>query len=99
MSLSDPVLITAYIWLAEGAKKGLVADLVRPQQRGSVFGFYNLAFGITVLPASLLMGALWSWRGPGLAFLVSAGLGGAATLLMLLLVKQSTHDSRLTSDT
>ncbi|MGI8917561.1 MAG: MFS transporter [Pyrinomonadaceae bacterium] len=88
-----------YFGLAEGAEKALVADLVRPEQRGTAYGLYNLAFGITVLPASLLMGALWSWRGPGLAFLVSAGLGGAAALLMLLLVKQSTHDSRLTSDT
>lgn len=88
-----------YFGLAEGAEKALVADLVRPEQRGTAYGLYNLAFGITVLPASLLMGALWSWRGPGLAFLVSAGLGGAAALLMLLLVKQPTHDSPLTSDT
>jgi predicted MFS family arabinose efflux permease len=48
---------------------------------------YNLAFGITVLPASLLMGALWNWRGPRTAFLVSAVLGGSAALLLLLLIK------------
>ncbi|MDQ3687520.1 MAG: hypothetical protein M3430_18245, partial [Acidobacteriota bacterium] len=40
------------------------------------------AFGVMVLPASLLMGALWSWRGAGFAFLVSAGVGVAATLLL-----------------
>lgn len=77
-----------YFGLAEGAEKALVADLVRPEQRGTAYGLYNLAFGITVLPASLLMGALWSWRGPAVAFLVSAMLGATAALLLLLLVKQ-----------
>jgi MFS family permease len=77
-----------YFGLAEGAEKALVADLVRPEQRGTAFGLYNLAFGITVFPASLLMGALWSWRGPATAFLVSAALGTTAAVLLQVLVKQ-----------
>lgn len=76
-----------YFGLAEGAEKALVADLVRPEQRGTAYGLYNLAFGITVLPASLLMGALWTWWGPAPAFLVSGALGATAALLMLVLVK------------
>jgi MFS family permease len=76
-----------YFGLAEGAEKALVADLVKPEQRGTAYGLYNLAFGITVLPASLLMGALWDWRGPQTAFLVSAAVGATAALLLLLLVK------------
>ena len=61
-----------YFGLAEGAEKALVADLVRPEQRGTAYGLYNLAFSITVLPASLLMGALWTWWGPATAFLLVA---------------------------
>jgi MFS family permease len=76
-----------YFGLSEGAEKALVADLVPPEKRGTAFGLYNLAFGITVLPASLLMGALWDWRGPQTAFIVSACLGASAALLLLLLVK------------
>lgn len=87
-----------YFGLAEGAEKALVADLVRPEQRGTAYGLYNLAFGITVLPASVLMGALWSWRGPTLAFLVSAALGASAAVLLLLLVKQPTDNRPLTAD-
>jgi MFS family permease len=87
-----------YFGLAEGAEKALVADLVRPEQRGTAYGLYNLAFGITVLPASLLMGALWSWRGPAVAFLVSAALGGSAAVLLLLLVKQPNSHKQLTID-
>jgi MFS family permease len=76
-----------YFGLAEGAEKALVADLVRPEQRGTAYGLYNLAFGITVLPASLLMGGLWDWRGPATAFLISAAIGATAALLLLTLVK------------
>ena len=76
-----------YFGLAEGAEKALVADLVRPEQRGTAYGLYNLAFGITVLPASLLMGALWDWRGPRTAFLVAGALGATAALLLLMMVK------------
>jgi MFS family permease len=76
-----------YFGLAEGAEKALVADLVRPEQRGTAYGLYNLAFGVTVLPASLLMGALWDWRGPATAFVVSAGLGATAALLLALTVR------------
>jgi len=86
-----------YFGLVEGAEKALVADLVRPEQRGTAYGLYNLAFGITVLPASLLMGTLWDWRGPETAFLVSAALGATAALLLLLLVKPRVHGQALES--
>jgi MFS family permease len=76
-----------YFGLAEGAEKALVADLVLPEQRGTAYGLYNLAFGITVLPASLLMGALWDWRGPATAFAVSACIGTTAALLLALTVR------------
>jgi MFS family permease len=76
-----------YFGLAEGAEKALVADLVRPEQRGTAYGLYNLAFGVTVFPASLMMGMIWDWKGPTVAFLVSAILGATAALLLLILVK------------
>ncbi|MBV9923443.1 MAG: MFS transporter [Acidobacteria bacterium] len=76
-----------YFGLAEGAEKALVADLVRPEQRGTAYGLYNLAFGITVLPASLLMGALWEAWSPEMAFFVSAAIGTTAALLLALFVR------------
>ncbi|HKY46295.1 MAG TPA: MFS transporter [Pyrinomonadaceae bacterium] len=76
-----------YFGLVEGAEKALVADLVRPEQRGTAYGLYNLAFGITVFPASLLMGMIWDWKGPATAFLVSAFMGATAALLLLIFVR------------
>jgi MFS family permease len=84
-----------YFGLVEGAEKALVADLVRPEQRGTAYGLYNLAFGITVFPASLLMGMIWDWKGPATAFLISATMGAAAAALLLLFVRP--HPERITT--
>jgi MFS family permease len=83
-----------YFGLVEGAEKALVADLVRPEQRGTAYGLYNLAFSITVLPASVLMGAVWDWKGPATAFLLSAALGATAAVLLLILVRTPTSQSQ-----
>ncbi len=82
-----------YFGLAEGAERALVADLVRPDQRGTAYGLYNLAVGLTVFPASLLMGTIWDWKGPTTAFLVSATIGTSAALLLLVLVQRRTDKS------
>lgn len=82
-----------YFGLTEGTEKALVADLVRPGQRGTAFGLYNLAFSVTVFPASLLMGALWSWRGAPMAFLTSVGISLIATLLLLTAVQSKNRMS------
>jgi MFS family permease len=73
----------AFFGLAEGVEKALVADLVNPEKRGTAYGFYNLAFGITVLPASLIFGALWTKFGAETAFLVSASISICAAILLL----------------
>ncbi|HEU4596277.1 MAG TPA: MFS transporter [Pyrinomonadaceae bacterium] len=83
-----------YFGLVEGSEKALVADLVRPEQRGTAYGLYNLAFSITVLPASLLMGAIWHWRGAATAFIVSAFIGASAALLLLLTVRPVAPETR-----
>ena len=84
-----------YFGLAEGAEKALVADLVRPEQRGTAYGLYNLAFGITVFPASVLMGMIWDWQGPTTAFLISAGMGATAAALLFIFVRP--HPERITT--
>lgn len=82
-----------YFGLTEGTEKALVADLVRPGQRGTAFGLYNLAFSVTVFPASLLMGALWNAFGAPTAFLTSVGISLIATLLLLTAVQSKNRMS------
>jgi MFS family permease len=83
-----------YFGLAEGAEKALVADLVRPDQRGTAYGLYNLAFGVTVFPASYIMGTIWDWYGPRAAFIMSASIGALAALLLLAVVSARPQSGR-----
>lgn len=78
-----------YFGLTEGVEKALVADLVDPKKRGTAFGFYNLAFSISVLPASLIFGGLWTQFGAATAFLVSAFISICAAILLLTINSQS----------
>jgi MFS family permease len=80
-----------YFGLAESAEKALVADLVTEEKRGTAFGLYNLAFGITVFPASLIFGFVWSKFGAAPAFLMSAVISVIASACLLTV---SSHRSR-----
>ncbi len=77
------IIYGAYFGLTEGVEKALVADLVDEKKRGTAYGFYNLAFGITVFPASLLFGLLWSQFGAATAFLFSSVISICAAVLLL----------------
>src|SRR5512134_1016874 len=52
-----------YYAATEGAARALVADLVPQEQRGTAYGLFNAAIGITALPASLIAGLLWQGAG------------------------------------
>ena len=71
-----------FFGLTEGVEKALVADLVPDEKRGTAYGFYNLAFGITVFPASLLFGLAWTQFGSSTAFVISAAISVAAAILL-----------------
>lgn len=86
------VIYGFYFGLTEGAEKALVADLVPTAKRGTAFGLYHLAFGATVFPASLLLGALWSWYGHSVAFIFSAVLSICAAFFLLTV--KSTAETR-----
>lgn len=84
------IIYGVYFGLTEGVEKALVADLVSAEKRGTAYGFYNLAFSITVLPASIIFGGIWSvidkyWVGYGAstAFLISAIISICAAVLLL----------------
>ncbi|HEY6898093.1 MAG TPA: MFS transporter [Rhodocyclaceae bacterium] len=67
----------------EGVEKALVADLAPAARRGTAFGWFNLATGAMLLPASLLFGALWQALSPMAAF----GFSATCALLAALLLK------------
>jgi len=64
-------------------EKAFVADMVPDEKRGTAYGLYNLAFGITVFPASLLFGLVWNQFGAATAFLASGCVSVLAIVLLL----------------
>jgi MFS family permease len=80
-------LYGVYYAAAEGSAKAFIADLVPPDRRGTAYGIYNAAIGLTALPASAIAGLLWQgafgWHGLGAPapFFFGAGLALLAGLL------------------
>lgn len=78
-----------YNALTQGSAKAFVADLVPMQQRGTAYGLYHAAVGISALPASVLAGILWQgigqWPGfgPQAPFIFGAILASLAAVLII----------------
>jgi MFS family permease len=78
-----------YYGVTEGVAKAYVADLVPSERRGTAYGSFHAAVGLSALPASVLAGLLWqglgSWPGfgPGAPFLFGAALACLAAVLLL----------------
>ncbi|HEY0428755.1 MAG TPA: MFS transporter [Pyrinomonadaceae bacterium] len=85
------IIYGVYFGLTEGVEKALVADLVEPKKRGTAFGFYNLAFSVTVFPASLIFGGIWSYFGASAAFLISAVISICAAAALLTIQTKTTE--------
>ena len=88
------VLIGVALWglhlgLTQGLLAALVADTAPARVRGTAFGLFNLATGLTMLAASVLAGALWSARGASLTFLTGGGFALVALLGVLALLKEN----------
>jgi MFS family permease len=67
-------------------EKAYIADLAPPDLRGTAYGLYHAAVGLTALPASLLMGLVWEHVSPAAAFTVGAALALASAALLLLVL-------------
>lgn len=77
-----------YYGMTEGVEKALVADLVTDKsRRGTAYGLYNCAIGISAFPASVLMGILWKFAGIRIAFGFGSGLALVAAVGLLFLVR------------
>jgi len=79
-----------YYGLAYGTAKAMVADLVKPEMRGTAYGTYNAVLGLIDFPASLIAGVLWQgigvWDGfgPSAPFIFGSALAFLAAGLFLL---------------
>lgn len=76
-----------FFGLTESVERAFVADLVKAEIRGSAYGIYNFAIGVSALPASVIMGLLWQKSGVITAFSFGAILALISAFLLIVFVK------------
>jgi MFS family permease len=84
------VMIGAGLWglhlgLTQGILAALVADTAATEIRGTAFGIFNLATGISALLASVVAGLLWDAAGAPVVFVTGGGLAALASLGLVIL--------------
>ena len=77
------VLYGLLIGLGEGSERALISLYADERERGTAFGWYHLAVGISAIPAGVLFGTIWHYWNAGAAFLFA----GALSLLSVLLLR------------
>lgn len=70
--------------LSEGSERALISVYAGESERGTAFGWYHLAVGLSAIPAGLLFGTLWHYWQAGTAFLFAGSLALACVLLLRL---------------
>ncbi len=89
-----------YYGLSEGVAKAYVADLIPSELRGTAYGVYSAAVGLTAFPASLIAGFLWqgagAWAGwgPSAPFIFGSVLALLATVMLLFLPRFTSSDRK-----
>jgi len=79
-------LYGVYYASTEGTAKALVADLVPDRQRGTAYGLFNAAIGLSALPASVIAGVLWQGLGSWTGFGASAPFFFGALMALLAMI-------------
>ena len=89
LSPGNPVLLFGlfafyglFLAATEGVEKALVADLAPSAMVGSAYGWFNLASGMMLLPASIIFGWFYENAGATVAFEFSAGCALVSTVLL-----------------
>lgn len=79
------MLYAVYYAMTEGVAKALVSDLTPKEAQGTAFGWFHFVEGITLIPASIVFGALYD-KSPKFAFSFGASLALAASVLLIIFV-------------
>ncbi len=70
--------------LSEGIFRAYIADIVEEENRATAYGILNTVIGIFLLPASVLMGLIWTKFGSKNAFIVAASMGIVGFVIFLI---------------
>lgn len=78
-----------YYGSVEGMARAYVADLVPAERRGTAYGLFHGAVGISVLPASVIAGVLWQAISPSAPFYFGSVMALIALAGLLVLIRKT----------
>ena len=76
------VLYGLLIGLGEGSERALISVYADERERGTAFGWYHLAVGLSAIPAGVLFGTVWHYWNANTAFLFAGALALLSALLL-----------------
>jgi MFS family permease len=76
------VLYGLLIGLGEGSERALISLYADERERGTAFGWYHLALGLSAIPAGVLFGTVWHYWNANIAFLFAGLLAFLSVLLL-----------------
>ncbi len=80
------LLLAVHTALMDGQAKSMIADLVPKDLRATAYGVHATVVGLSLLPASVVAGALWERVGHAAPFWLGGALAMAAALLLAMLL-------------
>jgi MFS family permease len=83
-----------HLGLSQGLLAALIADTAPEIRRGTAFGIFNLATGVSLILASVLAGELWDHLGAPATFYAGASFASVATAGLLYRLKGSKRENR-----
>jgi len=78
----------------DGIQKAFISDLIDKNKKGTGLGIYNALLGITLLPASLIAGALYDKVNSSVPFYFGAAMASLALLMMILFMASHKKTSK-----
>jgi MFS family permease len=82
-----------HLGLTQGVLAALIADAAPERLRGTAFGLFNLASGVTLLAASSVAGLLWTLSGPKATFLAGGSFALLAALGLAVAIRRPAYSS------
>jgi MFS family permease len=70
------------ISVSEGVERAIIGDYAKPEERGTLFGWYYALIGAASILAGLLIGWLWQAHGAAAAYGFAALVGLVAVLIL-----------------
>lgn len=79
---ASAVLYGLLAGMGEGSERALISLYADERERGTAFGWYHLAVGLSAIPAGVLFGTIWHYWNAGAAFLIAGVLALLCALLL-----------------